>query len=356
MPIVSVGTGGVHACVVSADGAVWCAGGNQWGYLGDNTTNDSAVPIRVKGIPKAVQVDGGGNSTCVVTTNQAIVCFGDNRFGLMGIGNFELDQASNRTPVHGIATARQISVSGAHACALLERGTVRCWGWNAYGQLGKGERVDATDPDATQGVALPVEVKGLRDAVEVGAGAGHSCARLVDGTVWCWGSNENGQLGNGTKVSSAVPVRVRNITNATQLSLGGYFSCALLATGVVRCWGSTTFQQTPVTDRLVPETITGLPPVSNVSAGAYHVCATINEGGVMCWGGFASVEPGVKTAERPIAIRGTRFVRALSAGTIFTCAAVSDGGVRCWGDNTFGQFGNGTNRSSSAAIESFLRT
>ncbi len=354
---ISVGAGGVHACVVSTNGSVWCAGANQWGYLGDNTTADRSVPVRVTGITNATQVGGGGNSTCVLTREQTVICFGDNRFGLVGLGNFDIDQSANRRPVNGINEAVQVSVSGAHACALLRRGTVKCWGLNYDGQLGNGKKSSddmAKNPDAKQGVSEAVTVNGITGAVQVSTGATHSCALLNNGTVACWGANDQGQLGDGTTTHSAVAVTVQNINNATKIALGAYFSCALTKPGSVICWGSTEFQQQIETPRLVPRTVQDLPRVSLLVAGDYHVCVEAIGGDILCWGGYLSDRTDLaRTIEKPqVVVSGSNIVE-MSAGHVFTCALYSDKGVRCWGNNDNGQFGNGTTTSGSTPAPRF---
>ena len=140
-----------------------------------------------------------------------------------------MTNASTPVPVSGLTGVAAVSGGGGHTCALLEDGTVQCWGENEFGQLGDG----TTMPSFT-----PVPVTGITGAVGVSAGWRHTCAVLGDGTVQCWGQNEFGQLGDGTTTSSATPVRVLGITGAIAVTAGWWHhSCALLGDGTVRCWG-----------------------------------------------------------------------------------------------------------------------
>jgi alpha-tubulin suppressor-like RCC1 family protein len=153
--------------------------------------------------------------------------------------------------VTGLTNAVAISGGGAHTCAVLGDGTVWCWGENEFGALGNGSTITST---------TPAQVVGLTGAVDVSAGWRHTCALLGNGTVRCWGQNANGQLGNGTTTQSTVPVQASGITGAVAVTAGWWHhSCALLGDGTVRCWGvnewgqfgsgTRTSSSTPVTMR-----------------------------------------------------------------------------------------------------------
>ena len=129
----------------------------------------------------------------------------------------------------GIAGAVAVSDGVLEDCALLARGSVKCWGDNVYGQLGNG---------TTANSPTPVTVKGIAKAKAVSAG-NTACALLSGGSVKCWGDNANGALGNGTQKNSAIPVAVKGITSASAIATGDTSdACALLTGGAVKCWGS----------------------------------------------------------------------------------------------------------------------
>ncbi|MEI8255772.1 MAG: hypothetical protein WCJ30_08880, partial [Deltaproteobacteria bacterium] len=115
-----------------------------------------------------------------------------------------------------------------HTCARMSDGTVRCWGFNGSGQLGDGTVIPRASPAA---------VPGLSSAASVAAGGGHTCAVLADATVRCWGANRYGQLGDGTTQDRPTPVAVRGLADVAALALGTEHSCARLRDGTVRCWG-----------------------------------------------------------------------------------------------------------------------
>jgi alpha-tubulin suppressor-like RCC1 family protein len=142
-------------------------------------------------------------------------------------------QASPRVRQEGL-TSRDgrvqfaIDAGELHTCAVRNDGTMRCWGYNADGQLGDGTQTDRP---------TPITVSGLTTAVTVSAGIFHTCAVLVGGTARCWGDNSSGQLGDNSTTRRRTPVNVASLTNAIAISAGGFHTCALLADGTVRCWG-----------------------------------------------------------------------------------------------------------------------
>lgn len=236
-------------------------------------------------------------------------------------------------------------VGGAsHSCALLSNGTVRCWGSNADGQLGNGTTDEKLTPNA---------VPALKTVVQVAAGRDHSCARLLDGTVWCWGSNFYNQIGDGAPSVSArlYPTATFLLSNAAEIGAGASLTCARIADGSVRCWGQFTKQTSPYLLSGVHKVPTdlGLTDVQQIAVGSYHACALKKDATVWCWwGSNGAGEHGDTTAnpsETPTkaSIAG---VKQLAAGNRFTCGLLSDGTVKCWGD----LFGDSTKRYGATPV------
>ncbi|MGQ0846315.1 MAG: RCC1 domain-containing protein [Sporichthyaceae bacterium] len=234
--VTSLAAGYTHTCAV-VSGAAKCWGLNYHGQLGDGSTTGSLTPIAVKGLSDVASLSAGEQHTCAVLTDGSAKCWGDNTHGQLGDGSYT--DRLVPTAVDGLTDgAKSISAGMNHTCARVEVADhvgAKCWGRNASGQLGNGTAT-------LKGLAKPVEVEGLpadQNVSSVEAGGGHSCASLADGSGWCWGFNESGQVGDGSWDGRVSPTPVRGLTaGVKQISAGAQFSCALVLGGQVSCWGS----------------------------------------------------------------------------------------------------------------------
>jgi alpha-tubulin suppressor-like RCC1 family protein len=220
-----VDAGDIHTCVVKTDGSAWCTGGNGSGQVGNGTTTPALTFVQV--LNNVEQVSAGTSSTCARLTTAIVSCWGNNNSGQIGQGTTG-GSILSPTQITGFNAVAEVSVGSAYACARKSDGTVWCWGNNAYGQLGDGTTVDHS---------APVQVPGITTAVQITT-AIHTCARLQDETVRCWGRNQEGQLGDGSGKNSSTPVTVRDLVGVAEIVSGQSFSCARLDTGAVQCWGN----------------------------------------------------------------------------------------------------------------------
>ncbi len=283
--VVQVDAGESHSCARLQDGSVRCWGDNDYGQLGDGTTQLSTTPVRVQGLGgNATAVRVGREFSCALRSDGVVRCWGRNRHGQLGNGSTQ--DAHTPVTVALPASAKAVGLGAQHACAVLTNGDLYCWGANPYGQVG-----DGTDQDRPQ----PVRVNLPAKATDVRAGDFHTCALLENGQMWCWGGNSQGQLGvPGAGGESRHPVRVQNLSGAVvALDAGGDSTCAVV-NGGVRCWGSNFYGQ--VGDgtyhmRWTPTQVVGLAAgVRDVSVAWDHVCALSDAssgGRVLCWGSDA---------------------------------------------------------------------
>ena len=248
--------------------------------------------------------------------------------------------------------AQRIAAGGWHSVALCSDSTVKAFGENATGQLGDGTTTDQNSP---------VPVLGLTGIINVSAGGdqleAHSMALKSDGTVWCWGSNLYGGLGNGTTNSSNVPVQALTLANVSAIAAGGWHSVALKTDSTVWTWGWNTDGQLgdgTTTDKTIGTVVTGLTGVMAIASGTYHVLALKSDGTVWAWGDNVSGQLGNgNTTDSPIPVQvaGLTDVVKITAGRFFSLAIKSDGTVWTWGENLYGQLGNGTTTDSPTPVQ-----
>jgi alpha-tubulin suppressor-like RCC1 family protein len=230
-----------------------------------------------------------------------------------------------------------VAGGGGHTCAVAPDQSVWCWGQNTTGQLGNSSIADST---------VPVHVTGVAQALAVAGGHDHSCAIDTGHNVWCWGANAFGQLGNGTtSVDSTTPVQAGTL-QGLQVSAGDGFTCAVTAAHTARCWGDNNFGELgdgTTADSSTPKLVKGLTGVTAVAAGYFHACALLTTGRVWCWGdnGNGELGNGTTTASDVPVPTPLEAATAITAGNSDSCAITSGGDLQCWGNNNVGQLGIG---------------
>ncbi|HEY6476882.1 MAG TPA: RCC1 repeat-containing protein, partial [Polyangia bacterium] len=265
-------------------------------------------------------------------------------------------------------TATAVSAGGGHSCARLSDGSVWCWGNNFNGQLGA---VSTMMVNTTPVSYVPLKVSGLpAGAVTVSAGSDETCAALTDGSVWCWGGNSDGDLGNNSAggTPSMTPVKVSGLSGATTVSCSnGSSSVCATCTGGVCCWGDDTDGQlgNHMSNTLYPAPVmvSGLGSVASLSMGIDHACAVKPDGTVWCWGLnsfnqlgnniFNAINNGTVfgyTVPVQVSYLSSTPMQIVGSGYLASCALANDGSAWCWGDNQGGELGVGESVTTGSAV------
>jgi alpha-tubulin suppressor-like RCC1 family protein len=343
---ISVGDG--HACAVLTGGTARCWGDDGYGELGDGSPAPTKKAVAVAGLSGVTAISAGSYFTCATTTSGAVKCWGTNWHGQLGNG--ALDYSTTATKVAGITTATAIAVGTEHACATLSTKRVKCWGTNYLGTLGTG--------GAAYNSPSPQDVLGISNADAVIAAGGYStCVRRDAGaTASCWGSNSSGQLGDGTTIDRSTPVNVSKLAptdNFTSLAVGDFSSCARMSLGSVWCWGANDWGQLgngTTTSSPTPVSVALLSSASSVSVGDRTACIVrSSDGNVVCFGSNAqgalgrNLSPTVLSQSSvPSLVSTLGPVTSVSLGGNSGCGTKTDGRVECWGGNDTAQLGFGT--------------
>ena len=295
------------------------------------------------------RVVAGYAHACALLDNGSVRCWGRDWYGALGNDSEYVNQ-DIPVDVAGPFSRPTVAITAGsdHTCALLDTGDVKCWGLDSLGQVGIG---GTGFPRPNQ--ATPVDVVGLSGrVVAIAAGEHHTCALLDTGGIECWGDNRYGQTGDGDPYyRRTTPVRVVGLSSGVvEVAPGGRHTCALLDTGGVMCWGDNSYGQLgngSTNDfESIPTAVTGLlSGVVTVSAGYVHTCAVLDSGGAMCWGEdrFGQLGDGGANTDQiiPVEVTGIpNHVVAVSAGSLHTCALLDTGSLMCWGDNNCHQLGN----------------
>lgn len=385
-----VSVGDDFACAVTTGGAAMCWGLNDMGQLGAGTSSGpqtcvsagsdsypcSKVPVQVSGLASGVRaISAGTGHACALLEGGTLKCWGRADAGQLGAAGPETctnpfgTNACSTTPVEvsGLTDVDQVSVDGAHSCALLTSGGVKCWGDNLFGYLGDGTTTNRSTPVTTvAGGAGKLATAGFGGCVLMQGG----------GPVRCWGDNLNGSLGNGDntqpdtcngRACAKTPVTVSGLgSGVAEVEAGTDFACALLMTNELKCWGYNGNGQLGNGDSEGPENCLAIlgaacamSPVHILSGvdslgetNGAHMCV-IAGGAVKCWGLNSSGElgtshtgpdtcsSGFKCSESPIDVAnlGDQAAQVASGGAN-TCARTSDDGIKCWGFNFYGAVGD----------------
>lgn len=327
--------GSEHSCGILEDGTLWCWGGNRRGQLGTGDTNDRERPARVGEAQDWIAIDAGSEHTCGIREGGSLWCWGNNGTGRLGDGTRDV----RREPVEigedeAIWTA--VSAGTVHTCGVQEDGSLWCWGDNYYGQLGDNSGAIYNEPTQVAGAQVWESVSAGDD--------GFTCAVTQDGELWCWGRNNEGQLGNGSTQGRTSPWRVGVDSDWAQVKAGNAHSCGLRDDGTLWCWGKNAkgaIGDGTVEDRHLPTLVDDDLRWQSFTAGRNHSCGVDDDGEVWCWGeidGGISPLRGVSPTSLEVDVKWSQ----IGGQGAHSCGIREDLSAWCFGQNTEKQLGDGT--------------
>ena len=338
-PQISAGVG--HSMAFDGEGRLWSWGYNEYGQLGDGTNTHRSKPTQIASKTKFAQVSAGGWHTVAIAEDGNLWTWGSNVDGQLGDGTTRDRSEPKQITISGKPGTKftQISTGYAHTVALAEDGSIWAWGWNSRGQIGDGTTTRRNEP---------TEIKAGTKFARVLAGGLNTMAIAEDGSFWIWGCNEHGQLGDGTNEDKSAPVKIDYGTKFLQVSGGGYHMAAIAEDGSLWAWGYNVFGQLgdgTTIDKNKPVQIKSRTTFKKVSAGGYHTAALDSEGNLWVWGEnyCGQLGDGTNTQKTaPVQIKtGTKFTQ-VSAGEYHTMAIDTEGNLWVWGKNEYGRIGDGT--------------
>jgi RHS repeat-associated protein len=350
-----VAAGDTFSAVLKSDGTVWTWGSdavgcpcNTHGELGQgDSSNGSLAPAQAVGLTNVTSVAAADQHTMALKSDGTVWGWGLNNSGQVGDGTTTMRYSP--VQVTGLSGATAVAAGDAFSAAVKSDGTVWAWGLNTSGQLGNGTTTSST---------IPVQVSALTGVVAVAAGSNHALALKSDGTVWAWGTDGYGECGDGNSLGyRTTPVQATGLTGVVQIaaSIDNSSSYAVKSDGTVWAWGRNLFGQLgdgTTANQSTAAQVYGVYNAVAVAAGTNHGLALKSDGTVVGWGINYQGQAGNGTTDNtlsqvPTTVPGLTNVVAVAGGQYASLVSKSDGSVWAWGDNTDGQLGTG-NRTSSA--------
>ncbi|HEY0152517.1 MAG TPA: hypothetical protein VGB92_10995 [Longimicrobium sp.] len=358
---VSAGVGGPHSCALTDDGEAYCWGGdNSLGELGTGSVDRSlaahTTARRVTGDVRFSTISTGTGYTCGTTAEAAVYCWGVNQ-AINAAG-----PVNEGTPAPTLLAGARWSAVEAEIvgpCGIVPEGGATC---GARTGTGYTFTTIATTPRFESFSRYQTFVAAPHLGPNATRAYQHQCA-ISGGSAYCWGDNDLGELGNGTRAGATAPTRIASSLQFTRVGTGAFHSCGLAADGTAWCWGTGTYGALGnggVAASTTPVQVAGGLRFATLSVGLYHSCAVATDGAAYCWGLNSEGQLGSTSTTRgadglpytasPAPVAGGFLWKEVSAGSLHSCGITTDARLRCWGLNSSGQLGDGTTTSSATPV------
>jgi alpha-tubulin suppressor-like RCC1 family protein len=332
---IAVGHGGSY--VVKSDGTLWAWGdynvGKTYGTPADEKKNTHTVPLEIEILSDVVAISAGDGHSIALKKDGTVRTWGYNGQGQLGNGAMADSHFPTPVQVSSLSEIKAIAAGDRHCLALKDDGTVWTWGSNWYGQLGDGTKRHSPSS---------IQVNGLSDVTAIAAGLGHSLALKNDGTVWAWGYNDDGELGDGTRQGHLTPAQIPGLLGVKAIAAGSHHSVALKNDGTVWVWGG----DKETGQSATPRRLQGLSQIVAISAGGWYSLALKQDGTVWAWGIIANGEQNDdsmnEVIRKPVQVNALTNVSRIAAGMWHSLAVKKDGTIWAWGRNYSGALGDGT--------------
>jgi len=332
-------------------GELYCWGRNDVYQLGLGDTTDRLVPTRVGTFSDWIQLTVGLEHGCALRSSGLLYCWGRNGDGELGTGDTTPRmQPTNISDVQWSSISASPGNDSATCAVQAMDGRVFCWGSGDGYQLGNGDVLQRTVPTPT------LTMLGGRWS-DVNLGEDFACALYSTGHLYCWGINTTGQLGTGDTTTRMVPTQIGTSTNWTYVRGGAAHTCGLQRGGLY-CWGDQVNGQTGLgafsaTPQLDPADLVPSEAWFGLAVSGPSTCASTADQRLFCWGDNDSGQLGtgdIRERNTPTPIMTSDRFRALEVGGAHTCVQRTDGAFLCWGDNEFGELGRGDRVSSLVPV------
>jgi len=340
----TISAGNNHNIALKPDGTLWGWGNNTNGQIGDGTTTSRNIPVKIGTANNWKTITAGWGHTVALKTDGSLWAWGYGILGQIGNGSGAV-KAYN--PVQQVGTAKDwqtIAAGPQFTIAIKTDGTLWAWGYNEFGQLGDGTTVDKN---------TPTQIGSDKDWETIATGSNHTIALKKDGSLWTWGENKNGKLGDGTIVSKIVPTQIGTATNWKAIAGGLNHTAAIKTDGTLWCWGfnaNGSLGDGTNTDKLIPTQIGTETNWKTIAVGWDNTVALKTDGSLWSWGYNANGKLGIGTTTNtftPTQVGTSKDWLMGVSGYSHEAGLKADGAIWTWGQNTTNQLGDGTSISKS---------